>query len=139
MTLTVPLIVGLVEGEAEILAVLHIVFVTLPVLVTDMVRLTELEVHPDTVPVEQKLGVFVTERVPVWHTLSVGVVVMDDDKDGVRVLDPHVVIDPELLKESVTVEDKHKVGEVLTELVVKEDPVRVPELQGEGVIVDEEQ
>jgi hypothetical protein len=38
-----------------------------------------------------------------------------------------------------TVEDKHKVGEVLTEVVVDKDPVWVPEVQGVGVRVDEEQ
>ena len=47
------------------LAEVHIVFVTLPVLETDMVGLTEVEMHPDTVPVEQVLGVFVTVRVTV--------------------------------------------------------------------------
>ena len=63
--LTVPLTVGLVEGVVEILAVLHIVFVTLPVRETDMVELTEVDVHPDTVPVEQVLWEFVTVGVLV--------------------------------------------------------------------------
>ena len=162
--LTVPLIVGLVEGEAEILAVLHIVFVTLPVRETDMVELTEVEVHPDTVPVEQALGVLVTERVPVWHTLSEGVFDEDVEKDEVRVPDPQaltvtlvveerepdtvgesvplkveeVVCDIDVLTDPDTVEDKHKVGDVLTEVVEDRDPVMVPEVQGEGVIVDVE-
>ncbi len=57
--------VGLVKGEAEILAVLHTVFVTLPVRETDMVRLTVTEVHPETVPVEEALGEFVTVIEPV--------------------------------------------------------------------------
>ena len=57
--------VGLVEGVAERLAVLHTVFVTLPVLETDMVRLTVTEVHPETVQEEQELGVFVTVMEPV--------------------------------------------------------------------------
>ena len=184
------------EGEAEILAVLHTVFVTLPVRETDTVELTEKDVHPDTVPVEQTLGVLVTERVLVWHTLSEGVFVEDGEKDevkvpdpqalmvslvveerepdtvavkdelivGVRVPDPQVLVvtlgveecepdtvgesvplrveevvcDTDVLKDPVTVEDKHIVGEVLTEVVVDKDPVMVPEVQGEGVIVVEE-
>ena len=162
--LTVPLIVGLVEGVVEILAVLHIVFVTLPVLVTDMVELTEVEVQPDTVPVELVLGVLVTERVPVWHTLSVGVVVTDGVKDEDKVPDPQVLVvtlgveecepdkvgesvplrveevvcDADVLKDPDTVEDKHRVGEVLTEVVLDKDPVVVPEVQEVGVIVDVE-
>ncbi len=35
-----------------------------------------------------------------------------------------------------TVEDRHKVGEVLMEGVVDRDPVMVPEVQGERVLVD---
>ena len=194
--LTVPLIVGLVEGVVEILAVLHIVFVTLPVRETDMVELTEVDVHPDTVTVEQTLGVVVADRVLVWHTLSEGVFVEDGEKDevkvpdpqalmvslvveerepdtvavkdelivGVKVPDPHVLVvtlgveecepdtvgesvplrveevvcDTDVLKDPDTVEDKHIVGEVLTEVVVDRDPVMVPEVQGEGVIVVEE-
>jgi len=50
-----------------------------------------------------------------------------------------VVCDTDVLKDPVTVEDKHKVGVGLIEVVVDKDPVRVPELQGEGVIDDEEQ
>jgi len=54
------------------------------------------------------------------------------------VLDPQFVIDPEVLEDPVAIEDKHIVGEELTEVVVDEDPVIVPEVQGKGVIVDEE-
>ena len=63
--LTVPFNVGLIDGVVEILAVLHTVIVTLPVRDTDIVGLKELVVHPDTVTVEQALGVFVTVTVPV--------------------------------------------------------------------------
>jgi len=49
------------------------------------------------------------------------------------------VCDTEVLKDPDTVDDKHKVGEVLTEKVDEEDPVVVPEVQEVGVIVDEEQ
>ena len=90
------------EGEAEILAVLHTVFVTLPVRETDMVELTEEDVHPDTVPVEQTLGVVVTERVLVWHTLSEGVFVEDGEKDEVKVPDPQALMDPLEVKECET-------------------------------------
>ena len=69
--------------------------------------------HPDTVTVEQALGVFVTVTVPVWHTDIVEV----EHKVG------------EVLKDPVAVEDKHKVGEVLREVVGDEDPVMVPEVQ----------
>ena len=63
--LTVPLNVGLIDGVVEILAVLHTVIVTLPVRETDMVGLKVTEVQPETVPVEQVLGVFVTVMVLV--------------------------------------------------------------------------
>jgi len=180
----------------DTLAVVHIVFVTLPVLETDVVGLIVADVHPDTVPVEDMLGVFVTVKVLVWHALSEGVVVTDGVKDGVRVPDPQPLVvileveesepdtvvvteelrdketvpdpqalvvtlkveecepdavgesvplrveedvwDTEVLKDPDTVEDKHKVGEVLTEVVVDKDPVWVPEVQEEGVVVDEE-
>ena len=65
--------------------------------------------------------------------------VTDGVKDEVRVPDTQAVIDPEVLENPVAVEDKHEVGEVLTEEVVDEDPVMVPEVQGEGVFVEEEQ
>lgn len=70
------------------LEVVDKVFVTLPVRETDMVGLKEVEEQPENVPVEQMLGVFVIERVLVWHTLSDGMVVMDGVKDGNRELDP---------------------------------------------------
>ncbi len=50
-----------------------------------------------------------------------------------------VVSDPEVLKDPVTVDVKHKLGVGLTDAVVDEDTVRVPEVQGEGLIVDVEQ
>ncbi len=48
-----------------ILAELHTVVVTLPLLDTVMVGLKVTEVQPETVPVEQVLGVFVTVMVLV--------------------------------------------------------------------------
>ena len=145
--------------------VLHTVVVTLPVLDTDMVGLTVEEVHPETVPEEQVLGVFVTVRVPDWLKLTEGVVVTDGVKEGVRVPDPQALMEPlvevesepdtvgesvplkveedvwdtEVLKDPETLEDKHMVGDVLTEVVVDEDPVMLPEVQGVGLIVEEEQ
>ena len=147
------------------LEVVHTVSVTLPVWETDMVGLRVAEVHSDTVPVEQALGVFVTVMVPVSHALCVGVVVTEGLKDTVRVLDPQALEEPlevddsetdtegesvplkveedvwdtDVLMHPDTVEDEHKVGEVLTEVVVDGDPVMVPEVQGVGVRVDEEQ
>jgi hypothetical protein len=67
----------------EILAVLHLVIVTLPVWETDIVGLRVPEMHPDTVPVEQALGVFVTVMVPVSHTLTEREVVADELEDKV--------------------------------------------------------
>ena len=49
-----------------------------------------------------------------------------------------VVCDADVLKDPDTVEDKHRVGEVLTEVVLDKDPVVVPEVQEVGVIVDVE-
>ena len=102
------------EGEAEILAVLHTVFVTLPVRETDTVELTEKDVHPDTVPVEQTLGVLVTERVLVWHTLSEGVFVEDGEKDEVKVPDPQALMVSLVVEErepdTVAVKDELLVG-----------------------------
>jgi len=48
------------------------------------------------------------------------------------------VCDTDVLKDPDTVEDKHKVGDVLTEVVVDKDPDVVPEVQEVGVIVDVE-
>ena len=118
------------EGEAEILAVLHTVFVTLPVRETDMVELTEEDVHPDTVPVEQTLGVLVTERVLVWHTLSEGVFVEDGEKDEVKVPDPQVLVVTlgvvEREPDTVVVTDELK------------DVVRVPDTQALEVTLGDE-
>ena len=149
----------------DTLAVVHIVFVTLPVLETDTVGLIVAEVHPELVPEEEVLRVFVTVKELVWHALSDEVVVTDVEKDEVKVPDPLLLVvtlrieesepdtvgesvplrveedvwDTEVLKHPDTVEDKHSVGEALTEVVVDEDPVMVPEVQGEGVILEEEQ
>ena len=128
--LTVPLIVGLVEGVVEILAVLHIVFVTLPVLVTDMVELTEVEVHPDTVPVELVLGVLVTERVPVWHTLSERVFVADGVEDGDRVPDPQALV------VTLDVDESEPDTVVVTDEL--KDVVRVPDPQALEVTLGDE-
>jgi hypothetical protein len=49
------------------------------------------------------------------------------------------VWDTDVLKDPDTVEDEHKVGEVLTEVVIDKDPVWVPELQAVGLIVEVEQ
>ena len=49
-----------------------------------------------------------------------------------------VVCDTDGLKDPDTVEDKHRVGEVLTEVVLDKDPDVVPEVQEVGVIVDVE-
>ena len=157
--------VGLVVGVGEMLEVMDTVIVTLPVRETDMVGLRVAEVHPETVLVELMQGVFVTVMVPVWHTLSEEEVDADGVKDEVRVPDPQalvvplevkewepdtvgesvplrveeVVCDTDVLKDPDTVEDKHKVGEVLIEKVADDEAVTVPEVQGEGVIDEEVQ
>ena len=144
---------------------MHIVCVTLPVRERDKVGLRVPEVHPDTVPVEQAIGVLVTVRVPDWLAIAEGVVVMDAVNEGVVVPDPQAlkvplevedfrpdtvgesvplgveedVWDSEVLEDPDTVEDKHKVGVGLTDVVVDEDAVAVLEVQGEGERVDEEQ
>jgi len=90
------------------------VFVTLPVLETEIVGLTEIVVHPDTEPVEEALGVLVTERVLVWNALSDGLAVNKGLKDGVRVLDPQEVVvkldDTECEPDTVVVTDELKDG-----------------------------
>ena len=45
------------------------------------------------------LGVFVTVMVPVWHTLSEGVLVTDWLIDGVGVPDPQALMEPLMVKE----------------------------------------
>ena len=47
--------------------------------------------------------------------------------------------DGELLKDPVTVDVKHKLGVGLTVVVVDEDTDLVPEVQGDGLIVEVEQ
>ena len=90
--LTVPLKEGVLVWVVEMLTVLQTVVVTLPVRETENVGLTEAEVQPETVLVEKELGVFVTVKVPVWHTLSEGVGVTDRLRDVVRVPDPHALV-----------------------------------------------
>ncbi len=76
----------------ETLVVAHKVLVTLPVLDTEIVGLTEVVVHPDTEPVKEALGVLDTVRVLVWNALSDGLAVKEGLKDGVRVLEPQEVV-----------------------------------------------
>ena len=148
----VPLIVGLVVGVDEMLEVEHNVVVALPVLETDMVGLTEAEVHPETVLVEQMLGVFVTVKVPVWHRLSEEVVVTDVVKDGVRVPDPQalvvILVVGEFEPETVDVTDGQTLKVTLevkecepdTVVVTDElkDVVRVPDPQALEVTLGDE-
>ena len=95
---------------------------------------------PDTVEVMDELRDEV--KVPDPQSLVVTLEVKEGDPDKVGDSVPlkveEDVWDTEVLKDPDTVEDKHKVGEVLMEVVVDKDPVWVPELQGEGVIVEEE-
>ena len=71
----------------------------------------------DTVDVKHKLG----------EGLNEPVTVEDEHKVG------------EVLKDPVTVDVKHKLGVGLMELEVVGDTVRVPEVQGEGEMVEVEQ
>ena len=117
--LTVPQIVGLVEWVDETLAVVHTDIVTLPVRDTETVELSVAEVHPETDPVEHMLGLLVTLRVPVWHTLSEAVVDTDGQNDGVWVPDPQALVVPLGMREleALGVEDWH----ADTERVVAEE------------------
>jgi hypothetical protein len=85
----------------ETLAVVHTDIVTLPVRDTEAVELTVAEVHPETDPVEHVLGLLVTVRVPVWHTLSEAVVDTDGLKGGVWVPDPQALVVPLGIRELV--------------------------------------
>lgn len=98
-TLLVPLNVGLEVSEAEMLVVVHTVFVTLPVLETEIVGLKVTEVQPETVPVEQILVVVDTVGELVWLKLSEEVIVTDGEKDRVRVPDPQELTVPLLVVE----------------------------------------
>ena len=115
-----------------------------PVVVTEkqelLVPIDVKEGEPDTVVVkdEVKDEVRVPDSQPLVVTLEVKEGDPDKVGDSVPLKVEEDVWDTEVLKDPDTVEDKHKVGEVLMEVVVDKDPVWVPELQGEGVIVDVE-
>ena len=98
------------------------------------------ECEPDTVAVKDELIVGVRVPDPQVLVVTLGVVEREPDTVGesVPLRVEEVVCDTDVLKDPDTVEDKHIVGDVLTEVVVDKDPVMVPEVQGEGVIVVEE-
>jgi hypothetical protein len=96
-------------------------------------------VDEDTVWVPEVQGDGLIVEVEQWveDTDEVEHKVGEALKDPVMVEDEHKVADE--LKDPVTVDVKHKLGVGLTVVVVDEDTDLVPEVQGDGLIVEVEQ